>query len=217
MRYLGVLMLVTLFFSQGIQAQEIEITPMLGYTVRNDLKFVEGTMDVTDVLNIGANFSFPTSNRNSRFEITLSNSFAQAKWNESPDYADLIPETDYKMNVTYFQLAWVVQGYIQKNFNVFFGPNLGLVNYNLSKSGVGNVPRFSIGAQTGINYYFDRVLGIKVQALMALPVFMGEGKHFRNIIEDTGAGVNDYITVSETTFPVNLVMSAGLIFRIRTR
>lgn len=217
MRYLGVLMLVTLFFSQGIQAQEIEITPMLGYTVRNDLKFVEGTMAVNDVLNIGANFSFPTSNRNSRFEITLSNSFAHAKWNESPDYADLIPETDYNMNVTYFQLAWVVQGYIDKNFNIFFGPNLGLVNYNLSKSGVGNVPRFSIGAQTGINYYFDRVLGIKVQALMALPVFMGEGKHFRNIIEDTGAGVNDYLTVSETTFPVNLVMSAGLIFRIRTR
>lgn len=217
MRYLGVLILVTLFLSQGIRAQEIEITPMLGYSLRSDLKFIEGTMDVNDIVNIGANFSFPTSNYKSKFEITISNSFSRATWNESPDYADLIAETDYNMMVTYFQLAWVVQGEIQRDFNIFFGPNLGLVNYNISKSGVGNVPRFSIGAQTGINYYFDRVLGIKVQALMALPIFMGEGKHFRNIVEDTGAGVNDWISVSETTFPVNLVISAGLIFRIETR
>ena len=78
MRYLGVLILVTLFLSQGIRAQEIEITPMLGYSFRSDLKFIEGTMDVNDIVNIGANFSFPTSNYKSKFEITISNSFSRA-------------------------------------------------------------------------------------------------------------------------------------------
>ena len=218
MRLIGVLILFSVFLTQGLRAQDdVEITPMLGYTFRSDLRFVEGNMSVTDILNIGANFSFPTSNRNSRFEITLSNSFTQATFEQSPDWEDLIIDTDYKMMVTYFQLAWVIQGELNRDLNIFFGPNLGLVNYNITNSDVGNVPRFSIGAQTGLNYYFDRSLGFKFQALMALPVFMGEGKHFRNIVEDTGAGVNDWLSVNETTFPVNLVLSAGLIFKINTR
>ena len=50
MRYLIVVMLVTLFLSQGIRAQEIEITPLLGYTFRSDLRFIEGTMEVKDIL-----------------------------------------------------------------------------------------------------------------------------------------------------------------------
>lgn len=218
MRIIGVLILFSVFLTQGIRAQQdIEISPMLGYTFRGDLKFVEGTMSVTDYFNIGANFSFPTSNYNSKFEITLSNSFTTANFDQSPDWEDLIIDTDYKMMVTYFQLAWVFQGELNRDLNIFFGPNMGLVNYNITNSDVGNVPRFSIGAQTGVNYYFDRYLGFKFQALMALPVFMGEGKHFRNIVEDTGAGVNDWISVNETTFPVNFVLSAGLIFKIRSR
>ena len=215
MRYLGVLMLVTLFLTQGIRAQEIEITPMLGYSVRNDLRFIEGKMEVRDLLNIGANFSFPTANYNSKFEITLSNSFTRATWKESPDYSDLIKEMDYTMMVTYFHIAWVVEGEIQRDFNIFFGPNIGLVNYNISKSEVENMPRFSIGAQTGLKYNFDRGLGFRVQALCALPVFMGSGKHFRGITEYPGQ--ESYLTVNSTTFPVNLILSAGITFRIPTR
>jgi hypothetical protein len=215
MRYLGVLMLVTLFLTQGIKAQDIEITPMLGYAVRNDLRFIEGRMEVTDLMNIGANFSFPTANYNSKFEITLSNSFTRAHWDESPDYADLIKELDYTMMVTYFHIAWVLQGELSRDLTIFCGPNVGLVNYNISKSEVENMPRFSIGAQTGLNYYFDRALGVKVQALAALPVFMGSGKHFRGITEYPGQ--ESYLTVNSTTFPLNLVISAGLVFRINTR
>ena len=208
-------MLVTLFLSQGIRAQEIEVTPMLGFTVRNDLRFIEGKMAVRDLFNIGANFCFPTSNYKSRFEITISNSFTQATWNESPDYADLIAEKEYNMMVSYFHIAWVAEGELSRKFSLYIGPNIGLVNYNISKSEVENMPRFSVGAQTGLKYFFDRVLGIRVQALMALPVFMGSGKHFRGITELPG--VDSYLNVNSTTFPVNLVLSAGIIFRIRTR
>ena len=215
MRYLGLMMLVTLFLSQGMRAQDLEITPTLGYVVRNDLRFIEGNMSVQDIVNIGANFSFPTSNYNSRFELYISNSFTQAHWNESADHADLISEKDYTMMVTYFQACWTFEGEIQKNFYLFIGPNIGLVNYNISKSDVENMPRFSVGAQTGMKYYFDQVLGIRIQATMALPVFMGNGKHFRGITDQEG--VNSYLNVNSTTFPVNLLLSAGVIFRIRTR
>jgi len=215
MRYLGLMMLVTLFLSQGIRAQDLEITPTLGYTLRSDLKFIEGNMTVQDIVNIGANFSFPTSNYNSRFELYVSNSFTHATWHESADHADLISEKEYSMMVTYFQACWTIEGEINRNFYLFIGPNIGLVNYNISKSDVENMPRFSVGAQTGMKYYFDRVLGIKVQATMALPVFMGNGKHFRGITDLEGP--DSYLNVNSTTFPVNLLLSTGGIFRIRTR
>ena len=215
MRTIGVLMLVTLFLTQEIKSQDLEITPMMGYAVRNELRFKEGKMELRDLLNIGANFSFPTANYRSKFEITLSNSFTHARWKESPDYADLVKEMDYTMMITYFHIAWVVEGEIQRGFNIYFGPNMGLVNYNISKSEVENMPRFSIGAQTGMKFYFDRMLGIRIQALCALPVFMGSGKHFRGITEYPGQ--ESYLTVDATTFPVNLIISAGLMFRIWTR
>jgi len=215
MRYLGLMMLVTLFLSQGIRAQDLEITPTLGYVFRSDLRFIEGTMSVQDITNIGVNFSFPTSNYKSRFELYVSNSFTQAHWNESADHADLISEKNYSMMVTYFQACWTFEGEINRDFYLFIGPNIGLVNYNISKSDVENMPRFSVGAQTGMKYYFDRVLGIKVQATMALPVFMGNGKHFRGITDLEGP--DSYLNVNSTTFPVNLLLSAGVIFRIRTR
>ena len=215
MRYLIVVMLVTLFLSQGIRAQEIEITPLLGYTFRSDLRFIEGTMEVKDILNIGANFSFPTSSYNGRFEILLSNSFTHATWNESPDHADLISETSYSMMVTYFQVSWVWQAEINRDFLFFFGPSLGLVNYNISKSDVEKMPRFSVGAQTGLKYFFDNGLGLRAQCHMILPVFMGSGKHFRGITDISGQ--DSYLNVNSTTFPVNLVFDVGITFRINTR
>ena len=92
---------------------------------------------------------------------------------------------------------------------------MGLVNYNISKSDVENMPRFSLGAQTGLKFYFDRILGVRIQAHMVLPVFMGSGKHFRGITDE--GGEDSYLTVNSTTFPVNLLLDIGLIFRIRTR
>lgn len=215
MRYIGVMMLVTLFLTQGIRSQDIEITPVVGYTVRNDLRFIQGKMSVKDYVNVGANFSFPTSNYKSRFEILISNSFTHAQWNASQDYSDLISETDYSMMVTYFQLSWTLEGEISRDVYIFGGPNIGLVNYNISKSDVENMPRFSIGALGGVKYYFDRVLGLRFNVQMALPVFMGSGKHFRGITDEPGE--NSYLTVNSTTFPVNFIFNAGLIFRIRTR
>ena len=214
-RYLIFMMLVTLFLSQGVRGQEIEITPLVGYTVRNELRFIEGKMQVQDILNVGANFSFPTSNYKSRFEIYLSNSFTHATWHESEDYSDLISERDYTMMVTYFQVSWVWEGEIQRNFYVFFGPSVGLVNYNISKSDVENMPRFSVGAQTGIKYYFDHGLGLRAQCHMVLPVFMGSGKHFRGITDH--GGTESYLNVNSTTFPVNFVFDIGVTFRFRTR
>jgi len=215
MRYLIVVMLVTLFLSQGMRAQEIEITPLLGYTFRSDLRFIEGTMEVKDILNIGANFSFPTSSYNGRFEILLQNSFTNATWNESPDHADLISEKNYSMMVTYFQVSWVWQGELSRDLLIFFGPSLGLVNYNISKSDVENMPRFSVGAQTGLKYHFDNGLGLRAQCHMILPVFMGNGKHFRGITDLSGP--DSYLNVNSTTFPVNLVFDVGVTFRINTR
>ncbi len=215
MRFLGIIMLVTLFLTQGIRAQDVEITPLIGYTVRNEIRFIEGTMTVKDLLNIGANFSFPTSNRISRFEILLSNSFTRATWNESEDYSDLITEKNYTMMVTYFQMAWTLEGALDKNVYIFGGPSMGLANYNISKSDVENMPRFSVGAQTGLKIYFDRVLAFRLQAHLVLPVFMGSGKHFRGITDE--GGENSYLNVNSTTFPVNLIINAGLVFRIRTR
>jgi len=215
MRYLGVMMLVTLFLTQGIRAQDIEITPMIGYALQKDLRFIEGRMEVKDLLNVGANFSFPTSNYKSRFEILIANSFTRARWEESEDYADLITERDYTMMVTYFQVCWTLEGEIQRDFYIFGGPSAGLVNYNISKSDVENMPRFSVGAQTGLKFYFDRILALRIQAHMVLPVFMGSGKHFRGITDEPG--VDSYLNVNSTTFPVNLILSAGLVFRIRTR
>ena len=215
MRYIGMMMLVTLFLFQEVRAQDIEITPMVGYAARSELRFIEGRMEVTDLLNIGANFSFPTSNYKSRFELMVANSFTRAEWKESEDYADLITERNYTMMVTYFQINWVLEGELQRDFYVFGGPSMGLVNYNISKTEVENMPRFSVGAQTGIKVYFDRILALRIQAHMILPVFMGSGEHFRGITDEPGP--DSYLTVNSTTFPVNILFDAGLVFRIRGR
>mgnify|MGYP007050515883 CR=1 FL=1 len=215
MRYLMITALALTFFIQEARAQEIEITPMVGYVARNDLRFIEGKMEVNDLLNFGASFSFPSSNDNGRFDFLLANSFTRAIWHESPDYADLISEKNYSMNVTYFQLSYTIQTEFQRDYFLYFGPSLGLVNYNISKSEVENMPRFSIGAQTGVKMHFNHMLGVRANCHMILPVFMGSGKHFRGITEETG--VNSYLNVNATTFPVNFLFDVGLILRFPTR
>ncbi len=215
LRYLMITALILLFFLQETRAQEIEITPMVGYVARNDLRFIEGNMQVNDLLNVGASFSFPSSNYNGRFEFLLANSFTHATWKESPDHADLITEKNYNMNVTYFQLSYVVQAELQRDVFLFGGPSMGLVNYNISKSDVENMPRFSIGAQTGIKVHFNHMLGFRAHCHMALPVFMGSGKHFRGNTNEPGE--NSYLNVNSTTFPVNFIFDVGLILRFPTR
>lgn len=203
----------SLFVSAGVLAQDVEITPMVGYVLRNDLRFKEGKMEVKDYFNIAANFSFPSNSRSGRFEILLSNSFTHATWKESEDYADLISEKNYTMMVSYFQISYVWEGEIQRDFYIFGGPTTGLVNYNVSDPDIENMPRFSIGAQTGVKLYFNHRLGFRAQCHMALPVFMGSGKHFRGITDETGE--NSYLNVNSTTFPANFVFDVGMIFRFR--
>ena len=208
-------MIASSLLSLTVLAQEIEITPLVGYTLRSNLRFIEGQMEVTDYFNIGANFSFPTNSRSGRFEMLLSNSFTHAQWKESPDYADLISEKNYSMMVTYFQISWIWEAELQNDFYIFGGPSTGLVNYNISKSEVENMPRFSLGGQAGLKVYFNHSLGFRAQSHMALPVFMGSGKHFRGITDE--GGTESYLTVNSTTFPVNFILDIGFMFRIRTR
>lgn len=200
--------------SQFIHAQTIDITPMIGYAMRSDLRFIEGEMEVQDKINVGVNFSFPTYNENGRIEFVISNSFSSARWLASPDYADLISKTNFNMMVTYFQAFWVGEAEVQDDLYLFGGPSLGAINYSARTEEIENVLRLSVGAQAGVKYYFGNGLGFRLQCHMVLPVFMGNGEHFDGIT-DFG-GELGYVTVNSTCFPANFIFNAGLIFKIKT-
>lgn len=208
------LFIMSLLISASSFAQDIEVTPALGYAFRSDLRFIEGKMQINDYFNFGINASFPSNTSSGRFELYLSNSFTHAKWKESEDHADLISETNYTMMVTYAQVSWVWETEVQRYFYLYGGPSTGLTNYKISSREIENMPRFSVGLQGGFKYYFNNVLGFRAHYHLILPVMMGSGTHFRGITDESGE--NSYLTVNSTTFPTNSILNFGVIFRFRT-
>ncbi len=213
MKRLVLTAIILSFMAQGMKSQDAEITPLLGYALHADLRFMEGRMELQDKANVGINFSFPTYNASGRVEFLISNSFAQGKWIESDDYANLMSTTSFNMMVSYFQASWVWETEIQDELFYFLGGGLGLMNYSIATSDARNVLRVSGNMQTGLKYYFNNGLGFRAQGQLVLPVFMGNGTHFRGITDSTG--VNSYLTVNSTTFPVNFLLNVGIFFRIR--
>lgn len=211
------LSLVVILFSISIQfihAQTIDITLMVGYVLRGELKFIEGKLEVQDKFNAGVNISFSTYNKHGRIEFLISNSISSAHWVASPDYSELVSKTNFNMMVTYFQASWVGEGEIQDDLFLFGGPSMGAVNYSARSAEMENVLRFSIGAQAGLKYYFENGLGFRAQCHMVLPVFMGNGEHFDGITNLSGE--MGYVIVNSTTFPANFIFNAGVLFRIKT-
>jgi hypothetical protein len=212
---LSILVFLIGFMSNGAFAQFVDITPIVGYAIHGDLKFIEGNMEINDKLNIGAIASFPTYNEKGMLELNLSNSFASGHWAASSDYDSLISKTNFNMMVTYFQVAWAWEGEVDDDLYIFGGPSMGFVTYVITKSDIVNIFRVSLGMQMGLKYFFQRGLGFRLQAQLILPVFMGNGEHFRGITDYPGT--NSYVTVNTTNFPVNLLIDAGIIFRIKFR
>lgn len=212
-----ILLLVILSLStSGVFAQFVDITPIIGYAMHGDLKFTEGNLEINDKLNFGVIGSFPTYNEKGMIELMVSNSFASARWAASPDYDTLVStNTNFNMNVTYFQVSWVWDGEVSPDLYMFGGPSLGIVNYGPSKVDIDGIFRVSLGLQAGVKYFFGKGIGFRLQGHMILPVFMGNGEHLEGITDYPGT--NSYVTVSETLFPVNFLLNAGVIFRINFR
>jgi hypothetical protein len=183
-----------------------EITPMVGYQFGGKVNFMQGDFKMYDNINYGINLDLLLG-RAATLEFSYTRMDSHAEWMPFYGYGGDYPAGSFNFASNYFQFGVLKEGYFNRvrPYGLF---TLGVAWLDLKDANVSDAVNFSVALGAGCKVFLSKVIGLRFQGRLLLPMYFGGVGFFFN--SSGGSG----LTVSSTSPYVQGDFSAGLIFAL---
>jgi hypothetical protein len=158
-------LLVTVFSSEQLKAQQIEITPYAGYQTAGKVATTMGYLRVADGMNFGGAISFGMD-EDAQIEFTYNHLNSEL----STDNGEYIINTT-PVNVDYYMLGALKAQRLGERFLPYAGFSLGWVHYGTPEKDYGNLSLFAFNLSVGLKILFSERIGFRMQARLLMPLY----------------------------------------------
>lgn len=163
------LSLFFLFSFSTIQAQELEITPTVGYFWGGHVRTYYGEIELGNDMNYGLTIDYSTA-PGTQFEISWFISQAKASYFE---YGYDFGTDERDLTTNYIHLGVTQEMNYGEAFRPFGTFTLGTTIFDTEENYA--VWRFSMALGAGMKYYFNERIGLRAQGRFLLPMYFGGG------------------------------------------
>jgi len=198
-----ILLFALMLAFQTAKAQQIEITPMFGFTFNGSADTFSGELDMKDDISYGGQLSFGLSSGN---VLQLSYMRNEADMIFRPYRGSTLPSERFKMGAEHYQIGFVRE--FGSGDTVPFGlVSLGTTRYFEKSGEFSDHWSFSGSLGGGVKKYFSERVGIKLQASLILPMELRGGGFFCGPY-GCGSNASFYVPI------VHFELAAGIIFQL---
>jgi opacity protein-like surface antigen len=173
-RNLRIFLLVMLTFvlaQMPTWAQQVEITPLVGYQFGGKITVQRGTLNIKDAMNYGVILDI-TVRPNTQLELSYSRQDTRVEFRGAP-----VDNRIIDASVEYWQIGGLVE-YPKDRVRPFGLFTLGATHFNPKEPGVSSVWRFSGTLGGGVKVFLSPNLGFRLQGRLLLPYLSGGGSIF---------------------------------------
>lgn len=198
--HLRIVFLVVLTLGIGLSpawAQQVEITPLVGYQFGGKFTVQRGTLRIKDNLNYGAILDI-TVRPNTQLELSYSRQDTRVEF-RGVGFENI----NIDATVDYWQIGGLVE-YPRDRVRPFGLFTLGATHFNPKVAGVSGVWRFSGTIGGGVKVFLSPNIGFRLQGRLLLPYISGGSSIF------CGLPGGCYITLGGTVL-LQADVTAGLI------
>jgi hypothetical protein len=187
-----------------IRAQTVELAPFGGYVFGGTMQGQYGDVYIRQNAQYGAILSIAVS-PSVDVDLLYNRSDTKAEINYYTNLVDNITYEEVPLSINYMHIGFTKNFRVNKTVSPFTGFNLGACLWD-PKEDYSAAWFFSMGINAGAKIYFNKVLGLRLQAQGMIPV---QGSGFSMFIgtSGTGGGVSVYSSLFQFGF------TGGLIFR----
>jgi opacity protein-like surface antigen len=199
-RFLRIAFLVMLTFGLGLSsgwAQQVEITPLIGYQFGGKVTVQRGTLNIKDSMNYGVILDI-TVRPNTQLELSYSRQDTRVEVRGVN-----IDNPIHDATVEYWQIGGLVE-YPKDRVRPFGLFTLGATHFNPKTAGVSSVWRFSGTIGGGVKVFLSPNIGLRLQGRILLPYLSGGSSFF------CGLPGGCYVTLGGTVL-LQADVTAGLI------
>lgn len=199
--YLPLLLgLVCLMGTHFIQGQKVEITPQYGYQIGAKLNYNGGYIKLKSSDQYGLTFGVNVAD-------DVSVEFMWARQNTSVNVKDVIyypQETEVtEATIDHYQIGAIhMFGY--SDAKPFVGLSAGWSNFNPEEEDYFSNTNFTLGLTGGLKYFFNKRVGLRLQAQLLMPVNWG-GIY----VGGGGSGVTVGGSILQLNFSGGLIIGLG--------
>jgi hypothetical protein len=152
-------------------AQQVEITPLVGYQFGGKITVQRGTLNIKDDLNYGVILDI-TVRPNTQLELSYSRQDTQVEFRGAVVDNPVIDAT-----VEYWQIGGLIE-YPRDRVRPFGLFTLGATHFNPKETGIGSVWRFSGTIGGGVKVFLSPNIGVRLQGRLLLPYISGGSSIF---------------------------------------
>ena len=146
-------------------AQNIQFTPIAGYTFADKFNFDRGKAKIGDGFTYGGILSYVI---NDKMAIDISYSREDCDVFAYSDYYDIDIKGQISANYIFLGLEKLMP--LNENAFLFTGTNLGVGIYSGKNSDLKSTTKFAVGINGGLKYFFSDRLGFRAQANLNFPI-----------------------------------------------
>jgi hypothetical protein len=199
-KFLRFVFLLMLIFGLGLStawAQQVEITPLVGYQFGGKITVQRGSLNIKDDLNYGVMLDI-TVRPNTQVELSYSRQDTRVEFRGVG-----FENVNIDASVEYWQIGGLVE-YPKDRVRPFGLFTLGATHFNPKATGVSSVWRFSGTIGGGVKVFLSPNIGLRLQGRLLLPYMSGGSSIF------CGLPGGCYITLGGTVL-LQADATAGLI------
>ncbi len=198
------LMVMLVLSSSGV-AQDIELTPLVGYQMGGRITVREGDLNIVDNPTYGLIIDIPVQ-YGTGVELLIMNQPTSLELERYDFGRPMGTEKLFDMNVTYLQIGGVYE--TQKgNVVPFAALSFGAAWFSPNSSRYSDEWRFGLTMGGGAKLFFSKRFGIRLEGRLLFPLMWGGGTMW------CGSG-GCSVGLASTTSIVQVAFSAGLIIRL---
>ena len=197
---LSIVLLVVLTLGSGfspVRAQQVEVTPLVGYQFGGKFTVQRGTLNIKDDLNYGVIMDI-TVKPNAQLELSYSRQDTRVEFRGVG-----FENVNIDATVEYWQIGGLVE-YPKDRVRPFGLFTLGATHFNPKATGVSSVWRFSGTIGGGVKVFLSPNVGLRLQGRLLLPYISGGSTIF------CGLPGGCYVTLGGTVL-LQADVTAGLI------
>ena len=178
-------------------AQQVEITPLVGYQFGGKITVQRGSLNIKDDLNYGVILNI-TVRPNTQVELSYSRQDTRVEFRGVG-----FENVNIDASVEYWQIGGLVE-YPKDRVRPFGVFTLGATHFNPKATGVSSVWRFSGTIGGGVKVFLSSNIGLRLQGRLLLPYMTGGSSIF------CGLPGGCYVTLGGTVL-IQADVTAGLI------
>jgi len=206
-----IILLILTISSIISSAQNIEITPMAGYSFIGNMNFYQGKIHMDDNFAYGLKIGFSPL-ENSVLEFSYQGTNTNAQWQPYYNWSADYPSRDLPLSINYFTLALQQERMLANDKTYGFGGiGIGMAYINPNDTSVDDLYSFAISIELGIKILVTDRVGIRMQGSLQMPVYF-DGLGFYAGIGSGGSSGG--LSLNTGTYFVQGGFSGGLFYKI---